>query len=129
MSVLLVSGPAHGRAVQSSEPLFFGPLKIGQIVLRQNGRQQRDWQILNGLRGWWQSSCWQQRQLLQMQLLSRLSTNTERDVSSKQIWLFGRRSQVAGLDEVDAGVRRRINRRRRRRHRRRRRRRRSPAPQ
>ena len=90
------------RAADERARSWEGRAELGTTLLRaaedRTDRAQAERQAAERLadtervaRLWWQSSCWQQRQLLQMQLLSRLSMNTERDVSSKQIWLFGRR--------------------------------------
>ena len=57
---------AHGKAVQSSVQLFFGPLKIGPTVPRQDGRRRRDRQQLNGLQSRWQRSCLHRKWLLRM---------------------------------------------------------------
>ena len=55
------------KAVQSSVQLFFGPLKIGPTMPRQDGRRRRDRQQLNGLQSRWQRSCLHRKRLLRMQ--------------------------------------------------------------
>ena len=121
VSGLLMSVLAHGKAVQSSEPLFFGPLKIGLIVLRQNGRQQRDWQQLNGLQSGWPRSCWQLRLLLLTLQRRALGMSAERAAKLRCKETFGRRLRQAGAVEaveVVVGMRHRHHRHRRHRHRR-----------